>query len=99
MANFYFTNKAINDLTQIWEFTFEKWSEKQADRYYNDILNACKRIATNSDISRKYFKVVPDLLGLQINRHIIFFRRIDSDFVEITRILHEKMDLKNRILE
>lgn len=99
MANFYFTNKAVNDLTQIWDYTFENWSEKQADKYYNDLLNACKRIAVNSDLGRKYIKVIPDLLGLHINRHIIFYRRIDSDFVEITRILHEKMDLKKRILE
>ena len=99
MANFYFTNKAVNDLTQIWDYTFEKWSEKQADKYYNDLLKACKRIAADTDLGRKYFKIIPDLHGLHINRHIIFFRRIDSDLVEITRILHEKMDLKKRISE
>ncbi|MBW6536965.1 MAG: type II toxin-antitoxin system RelE/ParE family toxin [Mariniphaga sp.] len=99
MANFYFTNKAVNDLTQIWNYTFEKWSEKQADKYYNELLKACKRISENSDLGKKYFKVIPGLQGLLVNRHIIFFRRIDSDLVEITRILHEKMDLRNRILE
>lgn len=99
MANYYLTNKAVEDLTQIWDYTFEEWSEKQADKYYNEILNACKKIAKNSALGKKYFKVIPNLLGLHINRHIIFFRRINSDFVEITRILHENMDLKNRILE
>lgn len=99
MANYYLTNKAIDDLSQIWDYTFEKWSEKQADKYYNELLNACKKIADNSGIGMKYFEVIPDLLGLHINWHIIFFRRINSDFVEITRILHEKMNLKNRILE
>jgi toxin ParE1/3/4 len=99
MADLYFTNKAVSDLTQIWDYTFEKWSEKQANKYYNELLNACRRIAVNSELGKKYFKVIPDLMGLHINRHIIFFRRMDSDHVEITRILHERMDLKNRILE
>lgn len=32
-------------------------------------------------------------------RHIIFYRKIEENEVEITRILHDQMDLKNRILE
>ncbi len=99
MADYYLTNKAVDDLTQIWEYTLEEWSEKQANKYYNDLLNACKKVAGNSAFGKKYFKVMPNLFGLHINRHIIFFRRINSHFVEITRILHENMDLKNRILE
>ncbi len=99
MANYRLTNKAVDDLTQIWDYTFKEWSEKQADKYYNELLNACGKIAKNSELGRKYFKVIPDLLGLHINRHIIFFRRINPDYVEITRILHEQMDLRNRILE
>ena len=99
MANYYLTNKAIDDLTQIWDYTFDEWTERQAYIYYNELLNACKKIAENSDLGRKYFKIIPGLLGLQINRHIIFFRRINPDFVEITRILHGKIDLKNRMLE
>ena len=29
----------------------------------------------------------------------IFYRKMDETEVEITRILHEQMDLKNRIIE
>lgn len=32
-------------------------------------------------------------------RHIIFYRKRTETKVEIIRILHEQMDLKNRILE
>jgi toxin ParE1/3/4 len=38
-------------------------------------------------------------LGFKAGRHIIFYRRIENAEVEITRILHEKMDLKSRIKE
>ena len=99
MAKFNLTNKAVDDLTQIWNYTFDEWSEKQADKYYNELLNACEEIAEDINLGRKYFKIIPDLFGLHINRHVIFFRRIDSDYVEIERILHERMDLKRRLLE
>jgi len=95
MADYYLTNKAVDDLSQIWVYTFEAWSEKQADKKYNELLSACKRIAGNSTSGKKYFKVIPGLLGLHVNRHIIFYRRINSERIEITRILHERMDLKN----
>ncbi|WP_372649273.1 type II toxin-antitoxin system RelE/ParE family toxin [Draconibacterium sp.] len=99
MADYYFTNKAVDDLTQIWDYTFEEWSKRQANKYYNELIAACKKIARNSALGRKYSKVSPDLLGFHVNRHIIFFRQINPDFVEITRILHESMDLKMRLLE
>ena len=34
MANYNLTNKAVEDLEKIWDYTFQKWSEQQADKYY-----------------------------------------------------------------
>lgn len=34
MAKLRFTNKAVEDLTSIWNYTFKTWSERQADEYY-----------------------------------------------------------------
>ena len=99
MASYYFTNEAVTDLTRIWNYTFENWSERQADKYYNELLKTCKKISKNPKIGKKYFKIFTDLYGIHVNHHIIFFRRIDAETVEITRILHEMMDLKNRMLE
>jgi len=31
MAEFKLTNKAVEDLSKIWDYTFEVWSENQAD--------------------------------------------------------------------
>jgi len=99
MAKYKLTNKAVDDLTQIWDYTFDKWSESQADKYYNMLLDNCEEIANNSDLGKKYSAVVENLLGFKVGRHIIFYRRIEEDEIEITRILHEQMELKNRIKE
>ena len=38
MAKYNLTIEAVQDLTNIWNYTFEKWSEKQADTYYRMLL-------------------------------------------------------------
>lgn len=97
MAEYKLTNKAVEDLTEIWNYTFDKWSEKQADRYYNMLLDNCQDIANNPDLGKNYEGIANELLGLKVNRHIIFYRKRINKPIEITRILHERMDLKNRI--
>jgi toxin ParE1/3/4 len=91
------TNKAVDDLTKIWEYTIEEWSEKQADKYYLVLIDSCQKIADNPELGKKYFEINTELLGFKINRHIIFYRKLAGQPIEITRILHERMDLKNRL--
>ena len=97
MAKYKFTNKAVYDLTQIWNYTSNKWSEDQADKYYHMLLENCKEVANNPELGKNYSGVTENLFGFKAGRHIIFYRRIEDNEVEITRILHEQMDIKNRI--
>ncbi len=92
MANYYLTNKAVEDLTNIWNYTFEKWSEKQADKYYTMLIDNCQEIADNPKLGKNYDRNISTLFGMRTIRHIIFYRIISIDKVEITRILHESMD-------
>ena len=97
MPEYKLTNKAVADLSKIWEYTFEVWSEKQADKYYDGLISNCEEIAENPDLGKKYKGISEQLLGLKSNRHIIFYRTLNENYVEITRVLHESMDLKKRI--
>ena len=99
MAKFYLTNKAVEDLNSIWNYTLDKWSEEQADRYYQMLLDSCQDVAENPNLGKNYDGIEINLLGLKTNRHIIFYRKMESNNVEITRILHGRMDLKNKITE
>ena len=99
MAKYKLTNKAVADLSKIWEYTFEVWSEKQADKYYDGLISNCEEIAENPDFGKNYEGITKQLLGIKSNRHIIFYRTLNKNYVEITRILHERMDLKKRMLE
>jgi toxin ParE1/3/4 len=99
MSEYKLTNKAVADLSKIWEYTFEVWSEKQADKYYDDLISNCEEIAENPNLGKNYDGISKQLLGIKTNRHLIFYRTLSEDYVEITRILHERMDLKKRIAE
>lgn len=99
MAKVILRQGAINDLTNIWEHTFQMWSEKQADKYYETIKFACSEIGENPSIGKNYPEISYHLLGLKTGKHIIFYHQISDDEIEIIRVLHERMDLKSRLTE
>jgi toxin ParE1/3/4 len=47
MAKYNLTKKAVDDLAQIWYYTFDRWSENQADKYYQMLINNFDEIANN----------------------------------------------------
>jgi toxin ParE1/3/4 len=98
MANSYkLSNKAVDDLSAIWEYTCDNWSERQADKYYYMILETCQDIADGKLTAKRYEEIHSEILGTKAGQHIIFFRQIKADRTEIVRILHNQMDLKIRL--
>jgi toxin ParE1/3/4 len=97
MVNYYLTKKAVADLSNIWDYTYYEWSEKQADKYYQMLLENCVEISKNHSIGRNYNSIAEGLSGLRSGKHIIFYRIINAEMVEITRILHERMDIEKHL--
>ena len=99
MANYTLTNKAVLDLSSIWDYTVDTWSESQADKYYFMLLDTCQDLADGKISGKNYPEINAEILGFRKGQHILFYRKLSRDNVEITRILHTQMDLKNRIQE
>ena len=97
MANYILTNKAVSDLSEIWNYTVATWSESQADKYYFMLVDACQELADGIIVGKNYPEINPEILGFRTGPHIVFYRKIREGEVEITRILHFQMDLKNRV--
>ena len=99
MPKYQLTNKVVEDLENIWDYTFENWSEKQADKYYIYLVECFQLLASKPKPGKAYNDVTQYLLGYKATQHVIFFRKINNTTIEIIRILHTRMDLKNRIIE
>lgn len=39
MAQYKLNNRAVEDLSKIWNYTFEVWSKKQADKYHHALIS------------------------------------------------------------
>ncbi|HZK95362.1 MAG TPA: type II toxin-antitoxin system RelE/ParE family toxin [Prolixibacteraceae bacterium] len=81
MAKYTLTNKAVGDLSNIWNYTFDNWSENQADKYYHMLLENCNEVANNPESGKNYSAVTENLLGLKAGSHIIFYRKIEENEV------------------
>ena len=93
---FVISKKVVSDLEEIWLYTVEKWSAEQADRYYNLIFNEINYISKNSTAGKSMEHVRKSYQASKVNSHLIFYRVI-NDTIKMIRILHERMDMENRL--
>ena len=99
MAKVHYSKKAVDDLANIWDYTYDEWSERQADKYYMILIRACQEIALDSKKGKPYEEVAEGIRGFLIYRHIILFKRLTATDILVIRILHAQMDLKSKELE
>jgi len=86
-------------LVEIWEYTEETWGPEQADRYIEELFAELDRIARNR---HRWRPVKEDgfegVYFAKYRHHFIFFRDLESQLGVVT-VLHESMDLPNRLRE
>ncbi len=95
--NYRISEQAISDLNDIWIYTFHKWSKEQADRYYDLIIGEIEFISDNDMIGKSAEQTRKNYRVTQIKSHLIFYRKMENEIVEIVRILHQRMDIKKQL--
>ena len=98
--NYRISHKAEIDLEDIWFYTFENWSVKQADIYITTIFKTIKKISKDPQTGKDYSHIRKGYLRIRSQKHFIFYKinRYEK-CVDIIRILHERMDLNERIAQ
>ncbi len=95
---FVITKKAVSDLEEIWLYTVEKWSVEQADRYYNLIFDEINFICKKNTGGKSMEHVRKGYRASKVKSHLIFYRVLNNT-IEVIRILHERMDIENRLTD
>ena len=91
-----FTEAAIKDLEEIWLYSFENWSVEQADRYHGLIYKEIEFLALNPGSGKNMQHLREGYRTSKVKSHLIFYRHSSSE-IEVIRILHEHMDIPNRL--
>lgn len=94
---FRISEKALEDLENIWLYTLENWSAEQADRYYNLIMAECEYICDHFESGKSYDFIKKGYKAAIVKSHLIFYRRAEDGVLEIIRILHQRMNVENRL--
>lgn len=95
---FKLTPAARTDLADIARYTADKWGKRQALKYA-DLLDQCfQQIAEEKDISKTILPHNEFVRVCRCEHHCVFYFRQEKDPV-ILAVLHEKMDLIERLKE
>ena len=87
---------AISDLEKIWLYTFKKWSLEQADRYHALLIDEIEFITNHYNLARSMEHIRPGYRMSKMKSHLIFYKLGENNVIEVIRILHQQMDVKNR---
>lgn len=90
--------KASEDIENIWLYTFENWSLEQADRYVNLIFDEIEYLSANPMFGKDFSHIRKNYRCSKVKSHLIFYRFTEKQReIEIIRVLHQRMDIKNRL--
>lgn len=93
------SEKAISDIERVWLYTNKNWSKEQADRYYNLIIDEIIFVVNNFELCKKVDFIRPGYRISKVKSHYIFFKKAADNYIEIIRVLHQSMDIENRLME
>jgi toxin ParE1/3/4 len=88
--------RAIADLEDIWDYTAKHWSDEQAERYVRQIQAAIESLAADPRIGRRCDDIRTGYRRLSVGSHVLFYR-VNSDEIDLVRILHGRMDFDSRL--
>lgn len=95
MTRFVLSPAAQKDVDEIWDYTAEKWGVDQAEKYTQDIRDACFGLAAGKLKSRTV-DIKQGYLKYAVGSHIVYFRYSDTD-LSIIRILHKSRDTRRHL--
>ena len=86
------SEKVRADIDGILDYTWSRYGEAQARRYYLDLRDAMDLLADNPLIARERDEYAPPVRIHPHGRHVIVYREEDGGIL-IVRVLHQSMDI------
>lgn len=89
MTNFSVSRRAELDLLDIATFTLERWGSEQMERYLTELDQRFGFLATHPNAGKSIDRVAQGFRQFPQGSHVIFYRLLGGEEVEIVRVLHK----------
>lgn len=91
---------AIAAIKEIWRYTDREWGEEQANVYVRGLYQAIEDAGRNKTVWREVEHAsFRDVFFIRYEHHYLFFRELGAGRLGLISVLHENMDLPNRLRE
>ena len=94
---FHLTRKAYEDLKGIAVYTQENWGKDQRIVYIKMMNDTFYELSDNPDLGRKIDNIRAGYYKYMAGKHLIFYRLVSGNNIEIVRILHQRMDIESHL--
>lgn len=92
------SERAREDLSLIWLYTFENWSKEQADKYLGLIFDEIDYLSRQPLAGKDFGHVRKNYRYAKVKSHLIFYRYTKSkNRLDIIRVLHGSMDVDHML--
>jgi toxin ParE1/3/4 len=85
------TPAAQRDLSEIWDYTAQRWDIEQAEIYVAELRAAIERIAAAPDRGHPCDEIREGYRRYRIGGHLVFYVET-AHTVDVIRLLHRRMD-------
>lgn len=96
MSKIHIQARAKQDLKNIWLYSFKNWGHRQADKYYDELLEGITVIVNNPKIGINRDDIRQGYRQYHINRHMVFYR-LTSTRIHVVRVLGDSMDVERHV--
>lgn len=97
MSRYVLSPAARVDVEQIWDYTCDRWDDKQAEKYVREIQRAIDRVVDSPEIGRACDEVRPGYRKHAVGAHTLYYRIAGVDVIDVVRILHQRMDVDRHL--
>ena len=88
MNTFILSHQAKEDLASIWQYTYLRWSEDQADKYIDTLFSYFKLLGEQPQIGKTLNYNSIELFRFLAESHLVFYRK-EIKTIEIVRVIHK----------
>ena len=90
--------QAWRDISEIDDYSNERWGAEHAERYITALHEACRRLVVEPELGRRRPDLPPSYLAYAVGSHlIVYVVNVQQDRIDVLNVLHPAMDIAGRL--